>query len=271
MFVPGTRGRKVFAVTSLVLAALFFLCFAVHFSCPVFHNLSWRSDFESNGKDELYNTGVPMEEMKLSGIRGLFPFTSAEALTQDANARETVYEMELPGDVHYYTHLGDERPALTLPQGTRVFWARDGKWSTYSSVGYGVVSYPSYDKGWRYTRPFQTVDEDEKSETYYYVRLEELEQAAEEVMRINDRLRKNYGGDVAAWTLTRTVDDMLHAYGVYLSPDLMREVFTAADAALLGASLLFLLLFLVLRRPPRGRVHHKARGDYSRPPEQAAH
>lgn len=88
--------------------------------------------------------------------------------------------------VKYYTRVDGEYVFdFEIPAGTEVYAI--SPWNPLE-VGYGFVSTPTIDKGWRYAKAFMTVEEYESgtyTRAYRYVKLDDLKPIAKEAYNTN--------------------------------------------------------------------------------------
>ncbi len=204
-----------------------------------YHNHQLRKDFSPAANASPYQQGIPLEQMDLAEYASYFSGNTAEP------AYTLTHRIEAPVALHYYEKIpsGGEAAALEIPKGTTITAIPEGtKGSAFHEIGYGYTSYPTYEKGWRYVRPFQTTEvwDAAANGKYYYVKLEALEAVVDKTIEANQPLlaaiqqqkwSKNHGKFVFA----RFVDNKLHQHGAYLSPDLSRSTFDGWSIALLGA------------------------------------
>ena len=148
--------------------------------------------------------------------------------------------------------------SFEIPQGTSVFWTTSDA-SYGMDAGYGICSYPTYERGWRYARPFLTADQnaDIMQLSYYFVRINNLERTAETIINDNESLQKSmqsrgFSVDEVVLTMTRYIDYIFYDKGVFCSPDLQLPVWQCTDAiwlCLFAASLA--VIAYSFRKPKR--------------------
>ena len=134
---------------------------------------------------------------------------------------ETPYKetMILPADVVYYREeAGRKTEAFVLEKGTEVILDPYGL-----RYGGGFYTFPTFEKGWRYGMPF-TVQGQEETKEYYYVKLSELETIAKAWIEYDECVRaeiKKSGLSTkkGAAAIVRGVDRLLYANGIYCSKD----------------------------------------------------
>jgi hypothetical protein len=205
----------------------------------LYHNHQLRKDYIPAANASPYQQGTPMEQMDLAVYAPYFSGNSAEP------AYTLTHRIPSPVTLQYYEKIpaGGEAPALEIPKGTTITAIPEGtKASAFYETGYGYTSYPTYEKGWRYVRPFQTTETSDAAANgkHYYVKLEALEAVLDKTIEANQPLRaairqQKWSISHGKFELTRFVDDKLHQHGAYLSPDLSRQAFDGWSIALLGA------------------------------------
>lgn len=105
-------------------------------------------------------------------------------------AYSLTHRIEAPVFLRYYTEIpaGENTVALEIPKGKMIVAIPEGtKGSSFYELGYGYTSYPTYEKGGRYVRPFKTTEDVSfaLSEEYYYVKMNSLEAALDTAIRAN--------------------------------------------------------------------------------------
>ena len=169
------------------------------------------SDLEAKTQ---YRTCSSMEEMDLS------KFSSWLGLAVALPGGEEILEMTLPCDVTYYTmENGRRKEALKLSQGTIVEIHR-----YENNLGRDFQGYPTFEKGWRYVRPFRAIGS-EADEQYYYVRTNVLERAVRSYLRTQNETAGNRRMNLiesrdAVYRAVRYIDVVFYHEGIYCSPDL---------------------------------------------------
>lgn len=203
-----------------------------------------------------YIQGVPMEEIDFDDIRSRYIHTAA-ALPLPFYDFSFLYT--LTDDITYYTvENGNMKPAFTVPKGTEILW-----FCGSADYGYGLYSYPTYQKGWRYARPFRTLAElglENRSaekmdgneldnllngvlseQSYYYVRLDDLKKLSGSIFT-QEEIRTNYLYDISSEEAARTTlfwwDDEYYRWGVFCSPDLQKNVWDIGNSILLAAAVI---------------------------------
>ena len=194
------------------------------------HNFKLQAGFQDNGKKEQYTQRIPLEKMDFSQYNQYFGNNTALL-----HHNYHVF-LNLPKSICYYTSPDAASPVLELPKGCMVTVLPAGEGFT-SMTGYGLASYPTYQKGWRYVAPFQTGACELKSnllDSYtlksYYVRTEDLEAVMHEFFIQNKGMQAEaqQAGVSKQEYIRRAlykVDEVFYQNGVFISPDLYRPLF----------------------------------------------
>ena len=167
------------------------------------------SDLEAKTQ---YRTCSSMEEMDLEAFGSYLSWPR----TAVGNPDHTIL---LPCDVNYYTMEGGSRvTAFTQKKGTVITIPGSGL-----LPGEGYLSYPTFEKGWRYTKAF-TENGKDPDDHYYYVKLSELEE-------VFKGIRTNYASITEAsgaagkdlnYNAVRLIDRIFYHEGIYCSQDLTK-------------------------------------------------
>ena len=167
------------------------------------------SDLEAKTQ---YRTCSSMEEMDLEAFGSYLSWPR----TAVGNPDHTIL---LPCDVNYYTMEGGSRvTAFTQKKGTVITIPGSGL-----LPGEGYLSYPTFEKGWRYTKAF-TENGKDPDDHYYYVKLSELEE-------VFKGIRTNYASITEAsgaagkdlnYNAVRLIDRIFYHEGIYCSHDLTK-------------------------------------------------
>ena len=124
--------------------------------------------------------------------------------------------------------------------------------------GYGLTSFPTYEKGWRYAVPFTASDEEpiptsgsldvlsQDEYDYYYVRLRDLYRIAAAHFRTYPEYHDR-GYELSVRTVL-WADWRLFTQMMYDSPDLSLSLFDTADFCLLGGAVLSLMIAILLSK-----------------------
>ena len=175
---------------------------------------------------------------------------------------------------------GSLKVAYTIPKGSSILWR------SRETNGYGLYSYPTYERGLRYAAPFLIVDEKEVEATmdseildrfyeeimelpHYYVKFKDLADVFEgiyntdEVMKskifIPEHLSKKQVKDnvLLSW------DGCYLFFDVYLSPDRLLEVWDSWNSAL--AAIVLAIGILMINNCIEEKRRSQDYTTYSRP------
>lgn len=140
---------------------------------------------------------------------------------------------------------------LVIPKGTKIITINNN----HLERGYGFIGYPTYKKGWRYSRTF-IVDENDKSIEelpYYYVRTKDLEDIADKVYDANKSFKissqqMKLSRNQFINKMVRVIDTTLYDKGVYNSPDLYKDIIGITEVILLVTCILLLAICIHSKR-----------------------
>ncbi|WP_143804332.1 hypothetical protein [Paenibacillus sp. FSL R7-0337] len=234
-----------------LLTVIILLCvIAYRTGASLYHNHQLRKDFSAAAEASPYQQGIPLEQMDLGVYSSYFPGISGEP------AYSITHFVEAPVSLQYYSEIPskDTAVALHIPKGAVIeAIPQHSPGSSFYELGYGYTSYPTYEKGWRYVRPFRTAEAASPGlgEEYYYIRIDSIEAVMKSAIRANKpfltAVRQEY------WTLNRgtyafarLIDEALYQNGAYLSPDLPYRIMDCWNLMLLGA---VAMITVVLLRP----------------------
>ena len=222
-----------------------------------------RFDPDANdapGSDQ-YLDGVPMEEMD-------FPALGFSLAIAPLGFDPYTLSVTLPQDIVYYREVnGLKVPALTLSKGSEIsFYITD---HTIIPYGYGYLTFPTYERGWRYAAPFEVDGEDDylrdwgeesilsqEEADFYYVKLEDIELIYQ--LLISDRPVEE---EIDPREMERRVqsnllriDQILQGNNIYISPDMQAAILSPWNLfAFLIAFLLILAAAILLFCGPAKR------------------
>ena len=222
-----------------------------------------RFDPDANdapGSDQ-YLDGVPMEEMD-------FPALGFSLAIAPLGFDPYTLSVTLPKDIVYYREEnGLKIPALTLLKGSEIsFYITD---HTIIPYGYGYLTFPTYERGWRYAVPFELDGKDDyirewgeesilsqEEADFYYVKLRDIElvyrllvsnrlvEKGTDPQEIERRVQSN---------LLR-IDQILQGNNIYISPDMQAAILSPWNLfAFLIAFLLILAAAILLFCGPAKR------------------
>jgi len=249
---PIQPVSKTFLWRFVVLTVFILFCFFVYRAgSALYHKHQLRDQFSAAADDSPYQQGIPMEKMDLTAFSSYFPKTFT------ALGYSLTHRLETPVTLKYYTEIPTDEAAVALEikKGTAIIAIPERTiGSPLYELGYGYTSYPTYERGWRYVRPFIMAEGSDHAdnEQYYYVKMDSLEAVLNKVIELNKPFRADIRQQ--GWTLNkgkhviaRYVDNTLYQHGAYLSPDLFYRVFDRFNVMLLGAIGIIIAAFLLSR------------------------
>ncbi len=215
---------------------------------------------DAPGSDQ-YIDHVPMEEMD-------FPALGFSMAIAPLGFDPYTLSVTLPKDIVYYREEnGIKVPILTLSKGSEIsFYITD---HTIIPYGYGYLTFPTYERGWRYAVPFEVDGEDDyirewgeesilsqEEADFYYVKLRDIElvyrllvsnrlvEKGTDPQEIERRVQSN---------LLR-IDQILQGSNIYISPDMQAAILSPWNLfAFLIAFLLILAAAILLFCGPAKR------------------
>ena len=107
--------------------------------------------------------------------------------------------------------------AFTMKKGTIVIIP------SLPDLGRGIQSFPTFEQGIRYGKPFH-IEGESADDGYYYVKLSEIEKVTEELFRMSPSLQQTrqmqgLSLEDAVYEAMRLTDKTFYTEGVYLSPE----------------------------------------------------
>lgn len=222
-----------------------------------------RFDPDANdapGSDQ-YLDGVPMEEMD-------FPALGFSLAIAPLGFDPYTLSVTLPQDIVYYREVnGLKVPALTLSKGSEIsFYITD---HTIIPYGYGYLTFPTYERGWRYAAPFEVDGEDDylrdwgeesilsqEEADFYYVKLEDIELIYQLLIADRPIAEEIDPREMERRILINLlqVDGTLRWSNIYISPDVQAAILSPWNLfAFLIAFLLMLAAAILLFCGPAKR------------------
>ena len=252
---------KRFGILAVTLALIPLFVVFCRVGSRLYRNRKMADSFADNRKMEQYQRKVPMDEMDLLEFDSYFDIPFAAISIRVSNV------ISLPKKIQYYTEEdGKKIPALEMTKGTNILWIPEREFNGFY-VGYGLRGYPTYDKGWRYVKPFMIADKPAGPEQnrYYFIRTKDLETVARaalpSVKGLTGPMRSQTGMSLAdaVFTYTRLVDSIFYENGVFCSPDLQRRIWDTPDMLLLclSAGLLLIVRLWGLRKRNSGSLRRE--------------
>ncbi|MFB9278504.1 hypothetical protein [Cohnella cellulosilytica] len=213
------------AVLALV---ILFVLLAYRTGETLYHNHQLRAQFSAAASASPYQQKIPMEKMDLTVYAPYFPRIFA------AVGYSLTHRIETPVTLRYYSEIPTDKTAaaLEIAKGTTIVAIPEGtKGSVFQEEGYGYTSYPTYERGWRYVRPFMTAEgwDQAHNEQYYYVSMDSLEAVLDKAIEVNppfqaDIRQQRWSLNKGKHVIARHIDNALYRHGAYLSPDLFYRI-----------------------------------------------
>ncbi|MFD0961721.1 hypothetical protein [Paenibacillus chungangensis] len=247
---PVLAKHALWWCTVLALSILF-IFWAYRTGDALYHNHQLRTQFPASTSASPYQQKIPMEQMDLTTYTPLFPmiFTAA--------GYSLTHRIETPVTLKYYTKIPTDETAVTLEivKGSTIVAIPEGtKGAPFLEVGYGYTSYPTYERDWRYVRPFHTTEglDQANNEQFYYIHISSLEAVLDKVIEVNKPFRaeiqqQRWSQEKGKHFLARYIDNALYQNGAYLSPDLVHRVLDRWNTILLSAIGVIIVVFIVIR------------------------
>ena len=239
----------------------------------IISNIELRMEYTQVSRALLPLVACLQDEIPLHEIEENTLYQTLETISGFSKVDDSIpHTIKLSEDIRYYEEPGEgQEPAYILSAGTEIKWHdpgdsegnmqkyyhTEGYWdNTYDrpysaeekaglkhSSGYGLESFPTYEKGWRYVRPFVTAEETEMPGTYYYVRLKDLENVVYDLYAHLDldMEKMSMPIETRVYVMTRRLDSQWYDSGIFLSKDIYKSVWHWWDTALL-----FLLVVLLV-------------------------
>jgi hypothetical protein len=243
------RRMKMISLFVVVLALIPLFSLIYRVGGQIYRNQQKINRFSYNNQMEQYERRIPMDNMDLHEYSVYFQIPQTLEGIRVSNV------IELPREIQYFTEQdGKKILTMEISKGKSILWLPSEQLNDIY-IGYGLRSYPTYDKGWRYVKPFMLSGQNTDIEQlpYYFVRTKDLEAVAKEAIRSTKYLMKtvqNRGMSMenAIFIYTRFIDNIFYDKGVFCSPDLLRQVWRWKDTVLLCLSAGLLFIAWLLRR-----------------------
>lgn len=234
------KGKR--SILLFVLAIVLLVIFTVRLIIVMGSHRQLKDDFSANAVRSAYLKNEAIEQIDFQQVDQLIDDFSAPI------SYELSTTLSAPRDIYYYeTTEDDAKPALTINKGDSIQIIENSS-TTALTRGYGISTYPTYGKGWRYARPFAT--EGSASSQMLYVKLDNIEAVIADYYDDNKALSASRTKQDVVRRLSLDVDEQYYNAGIYLSPDYYVKRLVLIDWIVLGIASFTLLLFLasVLRR-----------------------
>ena len=215
---------------------------------------------DAPGSDQ-YIDHVPMEEMD-------FPALGFSMAIAPLGFDPYTLSVTLPKDIVYYREEnGIKVPILTLSKGSEIsLYITD---HTIIPYGYGYLTFPTYERGWRYAVPFEVDGEDDylrdwgeesilsqEEADFYYVKLEDIELIYQLLIADRPIAEEIDPREMERRILINLlqVDGTLRWSNIYISPDVQAAILSPWNLfAFLIAFLLMLSAVILLFLGPAKR------------------
>lgn len=223
---------KVVNKSMIILAIFIFICIVIRIGIAIWENYNLVSNFIAN-PNEPYQRRIPIAEEDFIDdyiYRLYSPF--AEILL----GRPNTFVLKQP--INYYSAPEDNlEPVITLDAG-KTYMIRTDDTSNYK---YGIQSWPTYKKGWRFVIPFIEEGDEKLVTSAYYVKLKDL---FSPLKLIKKEYQMPGGYDYRKILLIK--DEMLYKEGYYLSPDLQKPIVDGWDITLLVSGFCLAIIRIIL-------------------------
>lgn len=250
---------------SLLIFALLLIASGIKLGLVYRHN--WLS-FYGNPNIGHIKYGEQFLQTEYSAVEHLNPQNDTLIFGRDALDKFTVV---LENDINYYTRSDSGAGytlAHTIPKGTRVYAYIpyvNGFFVYHAEceLGYGFRTLPTFERGWRYARPFIVAEYDEESPEfyseknnvsvaempYYYVRLSALEPVAREFVEANsyyDETLGNIPKDVMTRYELLRYDIIAYAQGWICTLDVYLPYFDTLQIVMLAGMGVCIIAFVLI-------------------------
>lgn len=236
--------RTVLLRVSNYISIILIICLSITFIVTAYFNAKviriWElpAKFNQNYKYTDYYNSLPIENMDFKQYSHLF----AGSVMQPGY--ETTFYTE--HKITYYKKInGIMKEAYAIPEGTEV---EAGCFLSFqrapTEIGFGFNSFPTYEKGWRWVRPFSLSSESEdKNESWYYCKTNDLLLAAKAALQQNQYFQlkqksSHLGERLYLYMFIRQTDALFYKNGIYKSPDLYYHNVTVVILILIGVLIL---------------------------------
>lgn len=198
------------------------LAFKLGAYCSSVHSL--RAGFRESDTNTDYLREIPMEEMDF--------FQYVRYLNKPVAGIGYNTTFTAPSPIRYYREeSGRKVLAYEIPAGTAFESELTG--GAYS-LGYGFESFPTYEKGWRWVKPFSDSQDVDRSELpWYYIKTSDLESLLAYVVRNSNspywQSSLQHPGMEETQLASAYIlkcDHMLYEIGAYISPNLYPAFWT---------------------------------------------
>ncbi|HOJ12211.1 MAG TPA: hypothetical protein PK733_16705 [Clostridiales bacterium] len=226
--------KKTINKSITILAIFIFTCILIRIGIAIWKNYNLVNNFIAN-PNEPYQQRIPIAEEKFIDdyiYRLYFPFAT------DLLGRPNTFVLKKP--ISYYSAPDDNlEPVITIDSGKKYIITTND----INSYKYGIQSWPTYKKGWRYVIPFAEVGNEKSVTSAYFVKLEDLFGSLKSI-KLYYHMPKGYNN-------RRTLlikDEMLYKEGYYLSPDLLMPIIDSWNITLLASAFFLIIIRIIFRK-----------------------
>ncbi len=222
-----------------LVSAVLFLAFILRLVIVVVSNQQLKSSFTESPVHRQYINEVPVDEIDYASLDAIFPNATSPVLF---DLQDTILA---PKTINYYKDINDTSSATYTINKDDTITVLNSKGNSLYEHGAGLLTYPSYKKGWRYAKPFQV--EGNTHDEMLYVELDSIEAVASVYADLNPAISRGGLNSTAVKNITLNIDKMFYTSGVYLSPDYYAAKLAILDWSILALSVLLFSVFLAYR------------------------
>lgn len=216
----------------IVLTIFVFICMALRIGIVIWENYNLISNFIAN-PNEPYQQRIPIAEEDFIDdyIYQLYsPFATAPL------GRTNTFVLKQP--INYYSAPDDnQEPVITLSPGKTYMISTDDT----RNYKYGVQSWPTYKKGWRFVIPFIEKGDEKLNTSAYYVKLNDLFSPLKSIEKTVYSKQKWYDNR----RILLIKDELLYKGGYYLSPDLQKPIVDGWNITLLVSGFCLIMIQII--------------------------
>ncbi|MGI6537917.1 MAG: hypothetical protein ACOX22_06210 [Caldicoprobacterales bacterium] len=225
---------KAFSKGMIYLSILIFIIIVTRISVTVLNNHNLANTFTPS-PSEPYQQQMPISE---EGFIDDYIYRLYSPFAVAPIGRPNTFVLNQP--ISYFSAPDDNlKPAITLEAGKTYIINTNDK----NDYKYGIKSWPTYKKGWRYVIPFVEVGDEKLIPQAYYVKLKDLIPPLKLITGGLRYLPKGYN-------YRRTLlinDEMLYKEGYYLSPDLYNPIIDVWNITLFIGALCLIIVRKIVR------------------------
>jgi hypothetical protein len=222
--------RKIVNKSMIILSLLIFIVIVIRIGITLWDNYRLTKQFTPN-PDEPYQQQLPLSE---EGFIDDYIYKLYSPFALAPIGRPNTFVLEQP--IYYYSAPDDKlEPEIVLEAGkTYIISTND-----INDYKYGIQSWPTYKRGWRYVIPFVEAGGIRLVTQAYYVKLKDLYSPLKSITG-GLRYLLPAGHNYRSALLIK--DQMLYDEGYYLSPDLYKPIIDGWNIALFISGLCLVLI-----------------------------